>query len=403
MFAKKIIYTCCAVYLLAALLAAPSFAYKVVGKVTNGTSGRSDVAADIELVNPRGGMQVEQKLRAENGAFIIEDLSDTSHVYVIRTFYQGVSYSGIIRQSDSDTTFYDVTVYDTTSAFTETQVYIPHLMIRRTGEHYRFDTIYDIVNNTDPAKTITDKPFRLYMPDDRVSVNALYTTELGLPINRDPIQTDIKGIYRIDSPLKPGTTRLALSFDVHAHDGAYEYEQTLPYDIESINILVEDPEIDVKGETIRFEKSKREQGGVIYSASSLAASSRLAFRVSGGSAEPVPSASQNMQIITQSKATEGGSIPIILIVTLFLLALPFLSSRKPASGRQETGLAESRRNQLLGQIARLDDLYAAGTVAEALYQAKRTELKYRLAYIMQHAGASKAKSPRKSKKIKKDS
>jgi hypothetical protein len=388
------------ILVLAMLIPSASHAYKVVGKITNGTSGRADVVADVEVVNPRGGMQIEQTLRTTNGAFVIDNLSDTSHVYVIRAVYQGVSYPGIVRYAGSDTTFHDITVYDTTAAAEDIRVSIPHLMVRRMGKHFRFETIYEINNQTDPPKAITERPFKIFMPDDRVSVNALYTTELGLPISKDATPTDEKEMYHIHTPLKPGVTRLALSFDVHAYDGAYEYEQVLPYDIGFADIIVDDPSIEVASSDITLLKTDRDEGGFVFSAPSLAASGRFAFRVSGGSPEVEGSPSQNMRIVIQSKATEGGSLPLILIVTLLLMALPVLSSRKPAA-QEESSAIESHKNQLLAQIARLDDLHAAGTVGDALYQAKRSELKNRLAAILRLTSTHKIKSSRRDKRTHK--
>jgi len=361
------------------------------------------VAADVEVVNPRGGMQVERTLHTTDGTFVIDNLSDTSHVYVIRTVYQGISYPGIIRYAGSDTTFQNVTVYDTTSSVSGIEVSIPHMMIRRDGEHFRFETIYEILNATDPPKTITGKPFQLFMPEDLVGVNALYTTELGLPINKEAIPTDDKEIYRIDTPLKPGVTRLALSFDVHTDDGAYRYEQVLPYDLQSVQIMIDDPTIELTGESVQMEKSDNPRGGTIYSASSLAAGSRFGFRVSGGSSAAEASPSSNQRIITQSRATEDGSVPLIVIVTLLLLALPVLGSKKPASTKAEREMAESRKKLLFAQLARLDDLHAAGTVDEPIYQAKRTELINKVAHFMEQTGVPGKNNRRKSKKIKKDS
>jgi hypothetical protein len=402
MFFKSIQRLCCIVLLLAALSPPPSHAYKITGKVLNGTAGGAQADVTIEVVNPRGGMQVEQQLHSIDGAFVIDNLSDTSHVYVIRAMYQGVSYPEIIRPAESDTTFYEITVYDTTSSFGESKVSIPHLMIRRSGEHYIFEIIYEIVNITNPPKTITDQPFTLYIPEDRVGINALYTMEFGLPIHLDPIATDTKGIYHIDSPLKPGATRVAVSFEVHAHEGSYEYRQILPYDMDSIGILLEDPKIQVTSGNIDLEKTEIDQGRIMYSASSLAEESILAFRVSGGSTAAEPPPAQGMQIITQSKATEGGSVLLILIVAVLLFALPILSSGKPKGERPRSGIIETRKNQLLAHITKLDDLYTAGTVAETLYQAKRAELKNRLAYLLQQTGAHKTKSSRKSKRSKKE-
>jgi hypothetical protein len=407
MFLNNIKHICGTVSLLAILCPLSAHAFEVTGKVTNGSSGRADIEAAIEVVNPRDGMQVIQNLRTTTGMFTIENLADTSHVYVIRAVYQGVSYSEIIRYTGSDPSFYEITVYDTTSSLENVQVSIPHLMIRRIQQHLRFELIYEIVNATDPPKTILGRPFKVHIPEDRASVNALYTTELGLPINRDPVPTDSKGIYRVDAPLKPGATRLALSFDVHAHEGVYEYSQVLPYDLESIEILLDDPAIQITSENIALEKSTGAQNGIIYSASSLSKSSILAFRVSGGTpvaAESAPSSpNQGMRIVTLSKATEGGTIPIILILTLFLLALPALSSRKPAADGPQRNMLESRKKRLSSQIAKLDDLYAAGTIAEQSYQVKRAELKTRLAYIIQRTGSLKTKPSRKTGKNKKES
>jgi hypothetical protein len=58
------------------------------------------------------------------------------------------------------------------------------------------------------------------------------------------------------------------------------------------------------------------------------------------------------------------------------------ATKSPLPETDETALLAARKNSLLTQIARLDDLFEMGTVSERLHAAKRRELVDALSRIM---------------------
>ncbi|NIM19147.1 MAG: hypothetical protein GTO51_02060 [Candidatus Latescibacteria bacterium] len=378
----------------------PVHAFEVHGKVTNGTTGASNVKAKLDVVNPRAGMDVLQVVDITDGEFTVENLSDTSHVYVFRLIYQGISYSEIIRYQGNEHLHADFVVYDTTSSWENVKISIPHAMVRRMDDQLRIEKIFELSNTSHPPKTLVGDEFSMYIPGDRTSLNALYVTELGIPINQKSLPTKTKDIYHIHYPFKPGVSRVALSFDVPYADGTYDYREVLPHDVEELTILVNDPEMSITSETVNLEKDTDVHGFTSFRVASLEKSSVLSIRFSGGSGEVQPASSTSSRVIVQSKASEGFTVPLIIVLTLILLSVTAFTGKRPIGAKGNEGLFKTQSNLLYNQIAKLDDLHATGTVPDKLYHAKRAELKNKLAQILYQSKSHAGKRSGKAKKSK---
>ncbi len=370
---------------LIAVCPGPVSGFKVIGKVTNGTTGRADVRGTVDVINPHRGMAVEQELEIIDGVFTTDNLSDTALVYLFRLNYKGVSYKELIRFEGVDPLNAQFEVYDTTSSWEGLRISIPHFLVRPTEDRLRFDKDFEIINASDPPKTVVGNGLAMYIPEDRVRLNTLYVAELGIPIKQEAIPTDSAGIYRLEYPFTPGVTRVVLSFDVPYTEMIYDYREVLPVDIEALTVLTDDPELKISSETTSFKKEAENQGFDLYSTSSLSKSSVLAIQFSGGGGGASPAAPEWPRIFVRSQKLERSTLPLVVVPALILLGLALFTAKKPISKTTEEKHGDSLKlfsDKLLNQIARLDDLYATGTIPETLYRSKRLELKSRLALIL---------------------
>jgi hypothetical protein len=272
---------------------------------------------------------------------------------------------------------------------------------QRTDAGLRIEKIFEITNASNPPKTITGKPFTIFIPKDHTDINALYVTELGIPLNQTPVPTETEGIYSVDYPLRPGVSRLALSFDVPYDNAVYDYEEILQYGIQSCAILVKDPSLEVSSETVVFDKDPDFHGFFAYTASSLPPSSVLSVRFSGGRSSTSKPSEPKTRVFPRASIPRKATATLTVLLSLSLLALALFYTRSASTVDVKAEHIKPAYEKLLSQIAKLDDLHAAGAVADTLYFEKRSQLKNQLAQLLQRSNHLKNHSSRSSKKSKK--
>jgi hypothetical protein len=253
---------------------------------------------------------------------------------------------------------------------------LPNFYFKREQDHLRVEQIYEISNQTDPPRTVTGAGIPIFIPEDHTDINSAFTMEHNIPIKLHPHPTDESGVYHLHYPLKPGVTRLALSYSLPYEGGKYAYKQTALVPLQLVRFLTDDPQMNISSQSHVLEKEEQAHGFVSYRVKDLDRSEVLTVDVSGGAA---PSGederSGGNQVVVRSVALDSGTIPIIVVLVTVLIALSMFGVIRP--GRPEAGKV-SAREALLDKIARLDDLRAADAVAEGPYQARRAELKNEL-------------------------
>ncbi|UCG51850.1 MAG: hypothetical protein JSW58_17065 [Candidatus Latescibacterota bacterium] len=384
------------------LLPGVAAGFEVHGTVVNGTTGQPAGSIKVKIVDPRHGMVTEDEIETDSkGSFVIEDLDEKISIYLLQVDYRGVTYTELLRPNDEEHRHMQINVYETTPDWDDVRVSIPHLMTRRSHDTLSVDRIFTVSNNTDPPRTIVGENvgFKIYLPEDRLRISSLFVTSLGIPITVDPKPTDTPGIYEIVYPFKPGQTRVGSSFDVAYANEEYAYKEPLQYDIEEVVILVEDPSMEVTSATLDLGEEKEVRGLKGYHIESLAKSTVIDLMFRGGEAQPAPSSSPSHQIVTLDDPVRNASIIIIVGFTLLLVLLMVFGARSPSRGAAAEVLA-SRKDALLNQIARLDDLFETGTVSAQLHRLKRSELVNslsRIIYEIEKTRSEKSKTAKKQK------
>jgi hypothetical protein len=376
----------------AAVVFAPVTAagFEIHGNVTNGTTGNPVGSIVVKVVDPRHGMATEEEIKTNaSGSFVVKNLDDNISIYLLQVDYEGVTYTEMVRPDGAKHVDMQVNVYETTPDWDQIRVSIPHLMARRTDDTLSVDRIFVVVNQTDPPMTIAgeDAGFMLYLPEDRLKLTTLFVTSLGIPIAVHPHPTDTPGVYRVSYPFKPGETRVGASFDVAYADTQYTYREPLQYDIENAIIMVEDPTMTITSGTLELGSEGDLRGSKAYKLAALEKASVLEFTVRGGRSRMAPPESHQTgtaghEIVQLDSPVMNASVIIIVGFVLLLVLVTVLASKSAVDATAADTHLVARRDDLLGQIAKLDDLFATDTVSDQLYKLKREELMDSLARII---------------------
>lgn len=375
-------------YVIAATLLAPAIAsaFTINGTVINGTTG-APATVTVHVVRPSGGMVVEQEIEARDGHFTIGDLDKNAPIYLIRIDYQGVMYNEPVRVTGGDV---DVTVkiYEVTTSWEHLHVSSPSLIASRTGDVLEIERIYDVVNETDPPRTVAgdEASFSFVLPADMVELKSSHVTAIGVPIARTPVPVGENNLHKIDYPLRPGLTRVSVTYTVPYSGGSYTLRERVPYDVENITVFQIDPDMDIAGGGVEFDVHNSTNSMNAYHATNVAGDTEITIAFSGGTSEPAgattaDSGSRTGSVMLLPNAMEETSIIIMVIMLLALLALAGVSVHGVESPLEQRDGVQAHYETLARRLARLDDLHAAETIPADVYPVKRAELKQQLASL----------------------
>ena len=391
------------------LLAGRASAREIRGKVTNGTTGQPVGLTRVAVVDPRHGMATTGEIQTDaKGVFVASNVDDTISMFLLQVNYEGVTYTEIFKPG-AENTEAQIDVYDTTTAWDDVRVSLPHFMARRSNDTLSVDRIFFVTNQTKPPRTITGQGagFRLYIPKDHLQITSLFVNSIGVPITITPRPTETPGVFTVDYAFKPGDTQIGVSFDVAYSDTGYAYTEPLQYPLDEAVVMAEDPTMEVTSATLDLGKLEEIRGFEAYRLTSLPRSAILALRFRGGQAKFEAAASgreasrdTGHEIVTVRDIGMSASVALIAGFTLLLVLATAFATKSPLAEMDGTAALTTRRNALLGRIAKLDDLFEMGTVPEPLYREKRGELVETLAriiYQIDKLGPKKSKPERERK------
>ena len=202
------------------LLAASLRLLAIDGVAINVTTGKPQPGVTINLVQPsqNGMVPLGNTTTDSQGQFKI-DKQIPPGPGLIQATYQSTTYNQIITPG-MPTTGIQVQVYDSTkkSGVAET---LEHLILLEPGmEKLRVSETFVVGNQTkltynDPAKG----SIQFYLPPATGGqAQVVITAPGGMPITRPPIKTSTADFYKIDYPVKPGDTRMDITYAVPAAD-----------------------------------------------------------------------------------------------------------------------------------------------------------------------------------------
>ncbi|MBN2470079.1 MAG: c-type cytochrome [Anaerolineae bacterium] len=364
----------------------------VTGQVTNGTTGGGipeGVDVTLHMFDPPAFTETTLTgTLAADGTYLFADVPYVAdRVYLLSLEYDDVFFS---------TTVYEVTdlsdpTLDTTLEIFETTddpavlTYDAGVM-RVTFSHFGMEVaeVLSVSNASD----------RLYLTDEYLDENQRIALRIPLPPGAGGVgfEAGMQGtrfftnadesVVFDTQPVRPGRTDVFFSYFIPYEDGAIiEQELTYPF-AGPFHLLIEAAQVEVTGDFLTSAGERVDMGGSAFDAFvaqlDLVAGETLTFTLSG-----TPDAVSALQESEQPVSEGLPPLVIILVVAGIVLvgAAGFMFLLRQGAGQDHE--LDARINDLLEEIAALDNQHDQGDINHDVYQRARAKLKAELAELMQ--------------------
>lgn len=380
--------------------AAAAHAFTVRGTVVNGTTGKS-VDAKVYAVNPAAGMEEEQVVQAQGGKFVIEKLDAEAGFYLLRVDYAGVSYNEPLQVDGQDKDL-TVTVYETTASWEGVSVTMPHIAAVREGDRLVIEQMFEISNASEPARTINGKEgfFRVFIPAEVDTITQFFITSMNIPLDRDPMPTGNANEYYLDYPVRPGVSRVGLTYKVPYGGDQFDLAQAVYYDIGHVSIFAVDPHMQITSSSHTLQPQEEVHGMASWTLHGLTQGSTLMLKFEGGHEHGPDMAGTGTgagggggAVETVASKSEVFSRYLMVTLGLVLVTLAFVALRGAGNPLNDATVLRGHYDLLLTRLARLDDLHATGAINADAHKAARESLMTRLGVIALQLRSHGGKAP----------
>jgi hypothetical protein len=378
---------------------------KVSGVVSNGTTNRPVPNQEIRLLMPRGGMQqVGTATTDAEGRFTFASADlDPKSFYLVSTDFQGAPYNTPATFDASGTATVNLTVYNSMRSDAGLRVSGVRVLVGAEGPGLRVQEEYAIQNSASPprAYVASGSTFRFHIPAEAGTPSVAVTGLMNMRLPQTPAAGKAAGDFSISYPIKPGVTMVTVQYSTPYSASGVELKDGASYPIDQAELYVYPSSLAI--EAPGFQPAGIDNPHKIqkYEARQLASgTSSLSIRLSGESASgPPPGAEQQGQ--AQSEGQGQGEVkavpnsvsqlngPVLAGFVLLLfwalgvrLAKDWPKFRTEGANRAASRQYEPKLEKLLNSLADLDELFAAGKMAEQKYWKERLELKARVTAIL---------------------
>jgi hypothetical protein len=189
----------------------------VDGTVTNATTGKPQPNVIIQMVQPgQGGMQTLGTAKSgPDGKFRFE--RDARGPRLVQAIYQGVLYTKMI-PPDAPSNAVGVTVYDATDDASVVKDSQHIFIVQPTSAGLGVEEVVFLKNDSNKTYNDNNGTFSFYVPGNTTGKPTVsFTSPEGMvPVQREAQKTRQAGVYAASYALKPGETRVAISYTVQA-------------------------------------------------------------------------------------------------------------------------------------------------------------------------------------------
>jgi 5-hydroxyisourate hydrolase-like protein (transthyretin family) len=277
----RLLFTLLAAAALAAAQAA-SVGQNITGSVLNLTSGQPLAHVPVTLVQLQGSMNtLATAVTDSSGHYRFSE--NAPGPFMVQTQYQGVSYFAQVAAGQNET---NVQVYDVSHDASLLRVDAEIMVLQPDQGQLAVVNEYRIENGLQPLRTLAAKGgmFRFRVPAG-AHVDMVRVVGPGeMPLAHAPTPTADHDVYSVDAPLRPGETRVQISYRVPyagLKAALTETPVTIPAHFE---VYVPDP-MTFAGDG--FTQVGSQQGYKVYGIATGPVAATLHFNVSGDA--PMPS------------------------------------------------------------------------------------------------------------------
>ncbi|MDZ7374121.1 MAG: hypothetical protein ONB23_09145 [candidate division KSB1 bacterium] len=339
----------------------------ISGRVVNGThDGRPVPGCPLYLLRfsrPDLGQTVLDSTRSDQqGQFRFARLTpDSGAVFVASARYLGVEYFSPLFQVLRPDTLLDLTVvvFDTTQEVPVLHVQMHHVFAERdTADYFVREVLaFHAVGNRTFVAGQAGHTLALSLPPQAYAFHA----ESGF----DTRSLHIKGHTLLsDRPIAPGAHQLAYQYRLPLERGRFRFQRPIDYPTAIFSFFYLDP-------------SLRAESAVLKATAPLVVRGRQYGRLVGENLKPGTEVDVALarRSLLRARALRWG-VPLLLAVVLAGVSLLLFRYPKiKEAQKKEADPGVQRREQLLYEIAALDEAFEAGQLPEEEYTAKRKQLK----------------------------
>lgn len=371
---------------------------RIEGQVVNGTTRRPVPSQKVRLLSPKEGMQQAATASTDaSGRFAFAPGGlDSSAFYLVETRFDGVAYHAPVQFDSSGSVNVSLTVYETTRSM-PVRVQTLRAVVRAQGAKAQVWEELDLLNASDPPRAYASPNgtfgFRLTPGASEPSV--VVRGLMNMPLPQTPERGKFPGEYSIRYPLKPGLTRVELSYEVDYSASRLELRDRISFPIDEAEVYVFPASLAVESSVFEAAGADAAHNVQKLEARNLRGDAPLEVRVSGeaAAASEAEDAGAEVKVVPNSMTRLGAPLlACFLLVLLWALGVrlakewPQWQARRGSSPeRKQLG---AKVDALVNSLADLDELFATAKVAEKQYWRERLELKARLVAILKKAPAS---------------
>ena len=265
-------------------IAAPAGAAVIQGRVVKGVerTPASGVPVSLHPVRNEQELPGQTAVSGPDGTFRFMGIAqDPSTSYFLSTEYEGAFYTEGPVEFTGETGSKDMQIYDVGNDIKSVRVTNHHILVERAEDHLHVTEILVFQNDGSTAYLGTGLNHA-----ENVGVR------LGLPASVKKFEPGMGGDegsvvlqgrdLSSHRPIPPGQRPFSFTYEIPL-SGRVDLSHRIYFPTESVDILINDPELKVEGSSLTYTGS-RDQGGKkfeIYQAKNLPVGSELTMRVHG--------------------------------------------------------------------------------------------------------------------------
>jgi len=344
------------------------------GELLNGTTGGPGVADRIELIDVAQGMEPLATVEDVSGAFEIADVPESEAHLLLRVVRGDVTFSQSLEAIDQPV---QLEVYEVTRDLVGVDMARHHVIFRRDAEHMLVTELFEFENASDPPMTIVADalPMRFGFENPTHGAPQASVGSGEFPITLPVVETDAANVRAVERALRPGTTRMFVSYAIEYDPNGTDWVNTNVYGARDRRVLVAPPDVQVMVESMIPSESPME-GFAAYSGLPVEAGTEWSVRLAGGTAmaQGDPHDHGGTQQVARVEVrphrfADQRIILMVLVGALLLFGLLFGASRRPTVATGGGGIDSKRL-----ALSRLADRYVSGELTREQFEAERDRL-----------------------------
>jgi hypothetical protein len=378
---------------------------RIEGHILDGTTGRAVPNQEVRLLAPRQGMeQVATASTDAGGAFTFaQSAIDPNSFYLLETTFQGVRYHEPVQFGSTGSASVSIKVYDSTSTEPPLRVQLLRILVRAAGSRVQVREEYGVENQSQPPRAYANPKgtFRFNLPAAAGPPSVAVTGLMNMQLPQTAEAGQSPGEFLIRYPLKPGSTTVTADYEADYSAAKLVVGGRVPYPIDRAEMYVFPSTVGVDSTVFKLAGIDSKNSIQKLEAENLPGGASLEARLSGEAAASPPPEPGTGEPSEQGAGEPGNEVKVVPdsmtrlatpILACFLLVFVWalgvriakewssLKGRRAALVKGQTAQKRlsAKAEKLLNSLADLDELFAAGKIAEKDYWKERLELKARL-------------------------